>query len=165
MKVQKVLSLVFVICLCFTIILSGCKNEDSSSMANSNTETNSTITVDINQDDTIDPENTENPNGNGTEIKAEELSKKTGKANGIDVSKWQGKINWQSVKKSGIDFAIIRIGYRAENGKIYKDEYADYNIQQADKAGVLVGVYFFSTAINTSESLEEAKWTVETIKS
>ena len=165
MIVKKILSLVFAICLCFTIILSGCKNEDSSSMANSNTETNSTITVDINQDDTIDPENTENPNGNGTEIKAEELSKKTGKANGIDVSKWQGKINWQSVKKSGIDFAIIRIGYRAENGKIYKDEYADYNIQQADKAGVLVGVYFFSTAINTSESLEEAKWTAEAIKS
>ena len=120
MKVKKILSLVFAICLCFTIILSGCKNEDSSSTSVSNTETNSTITVDINQDDTIDPENTENPNGNGTEIKAEELSKKTGKANGIDVSKWQGKINWQSVKKSGIDFAIIRIGYRAENGKIYK---------------------------------------------
>ncbi len=165
MKLLKTLSIFLAVCLCFSVILCGCKNEDSSSRINSDTDISSTITVTINQDDTIDPENTENPNGNGAEIKAEQLTAKTGKANGIDVSKWQGKINWQSVKKAGIDFAIIRIGYRAENGKIYKDEYADYNIQQADKAGILVGVYFFSTAINTSESLEEAKWTANAIKS
>ena len=63
-----------------------------------------------------------------------------GKSNGIDISKWQGKIDWNKVKKSQIDFAYIRIGYRGENGVIYKDDNADYNIQQAQKAGILVGV-------------------------
>lgn len=104
-------------------------------------------------------------NEEGSEVKVEEIKAQTGKANGIDVSKWQEVIDWQKVKASGVEFAVIRIGYRAENGKIYKDENADYNIQQADKAGILVGVYFFSTAINTAEALEEAKWTAEAIKS
>ena len=63
--------------------------------------------------------------------------------NGIDVSKWQGKIDWKKVKNSGIDFAIVRIGYRGENGKLYRDANADYNIQQALEAKLLVGVYFF----------------------
>ncbi len=89
---------------------------------------------------------------------------KTVKAQGIDVSKWQGKIDWKKVKSDGNKFAIIRIGYRGENGKILKDDNADYNIQQADKAGLLVGVYFFSTAINSNEALEEAKWTVSMIE-
>ena len=162
---QKTLSIILVVCFCLSLTLCSCKNEETPSIESTSSETDSNISISINIDDTIDPENTENPNGNGTEINAEQLTVKTGKANGIDVSKWQGKINWQSVKKAGIDFAIIRVGYRAENGKIYKDEYADYNIQQAEKSGILIGVYFFSTAINTAESLEEAKWTAEAIKS
>lgn len=114
-------------------------------------------------DDTADPENADMGGETGAEVKAEELQIKEGKANGIDVSKWQGKINWKSVKSAGIDFAVIRIGFRGENGIIYKDDCADYNIQQAEKAGVLVGVYFFSTATNTAEAVEEAKWTVSAI--
>ena len=86
-----------------------------------------------------------------------------GKSNGIDVSKWQGKIDWKKVKESGIEFAFIRIGYRGEDGKIYKDDNADYNIQQAQKADVLVGVYFFSTAISEEEAKEEANWTKQAI--
>lgn len=114
-------------------------------------------------DNTTDPENADMGGETGAEVKAEELQIKEGKANGIDVSKWQGKINWKSVKSAGIDFAVIRIGFRGENGIIYKDDCADYNIQQAEKAGVLVGVYFFSTATNTAEAEEEAKWTVSAI--
>lgn len=87
------------------------------------------------------------------------------KSKGIDVSKWQGIIDWKAVKSSGIDFAIIRIGYRGENGEISKDECADYNIQQAIKNNVLVGVYFFSTAISKSEAKQEAEWTAKAIKS
>ena len=83
---------------------------------------------------------------------------------GIDVSKWQGKIDWQKVKNSGIEFAFIRIGYRGENGVVYKDDNADYNIQQAQKAGVLVGVYFFSTAVSEAEAKEEAEWTLQAIE-
>lgn len=80
------------------------------------------------------------------------------------MSKWQGKIDWQKVKNSGIEFAFIRIGYRGENGVVYKDDNADYNIQQAQKAGVLVGVYFFSTAVSDAEAKEEAEWTLQAIE-
>lgn len=138
---------------------SGCKDNDNAS---------SEILSPVSQsesaaDDTTDPENADMGGETGAEVKAEELQIKEGKANGIDVSKWQGKINWKSVKSAGIDFAVIRIGFRGENGIIYKDDCADYNIQQAEKAGVLVGVYFFSTATNTAEAEEEAKWTVSAI--
>ena len=162
-----------ILCICLTILLCGCKNKkDSSSSAFSSEKQNPSETVNISSDfsqksenGSLDPENEENPNGTGVTVEAEKLNAKTGKANGIDVSKWQGEINWKSVKKTGIDFAIIRIGYRAENGTIYKDSYADYNIQQANKAGILIGVYFFSTAINTTEAVAEAKWVCEAIKS
>lgn len=115
-------------------------------------------------DDTLDPEILEQKAEVGTKVNAEDLTHKKGEAQGIDVSKWQGKIDWAKVKNSGIDFAFIRIGYRAENGKIYKDDTADYNIQQAQKNNVLVGVYFFSTAKSISEAIEEAKWTINAIK-
>ncbi len=114
-------------------------------------------------DYTVDPENRENNRDNGEAVQFTK-PQVTEVAHGIDVSKWQGKIDWQKVKDAGIDFAIIRIGYRGENGIIYRDENADYNIQQAQKVGVLVGVYFFSTAINTLEAQEEAAWTIEAIK-
>ena len=138
---------------------SGCKDNDNSS---------SEVLSHVSQsesaaDNATDPENADMGGETGAEVKAEELQIKEGKANGIDVSKWQGKINWKSVKSAGIDFAVIRIGFRGENGIIYKDDCADYNIQQAEKAGVLVGVYFFSTATNTAEAVEEAKWTVSAI--
>ena len=116
-------------------------------------------------DATVDPENVElEQEEEGTVVDVEELTVENGRSNGIDVSKWQGKIDWQKVKNSGIEFAFIRIGYRGENGVIYKDDNADYNIQQAQKAGVLVGVYFFSTAVNETEAKEEAEWTLQAIK-
>ena len=111
-----------------------------------------------------DPENVETEEEDGTDVDARELSEERGRSNGIDVSKWQGKIDWQKVKNSGIEFAFIRIGYRGENGVVYKDDNADYNIQQAQKAGVLVGVYFFSTAVSEAEAKEEAEWTLQAIE-
>lgn len=112
----------------------------------------------------IDPENDELTDEIGANVNASELVADKDKTNGIDVSKWQGKIDWEKVKQSGIEFAFIRIGYRGENGTIYKDDNADYNIQQAQKAGVLVGVYFFSTAVSKSEAVEEAQWTAQAIE-
>ncbi len=112
----------------------------------------------------IDPENDDITEENGSDVTATDIPLQTGRANGIDVSKWQGKIDWQRVKADGIEFAFIRIGYRGENGKIYKDDNADYNIQQATRAGIPVGVYFFSTAINTAEAIEEAEWTARAIE-
>ncbi len=137
----------------------GCKKQNTES--NSSALSSSAVSA---GSDALDPENIDFNTESGTAVKAEELVIKEGKANGVDVSKWQGKIDWTKVKKSGIDFAIIRIGFRGENGVIYKDDCADYNIQQADKAGVLVGVYFFSTATTTAEAVEEAKWTVSAIE-
>ncbi len=157
----------FILILCVFSVLSFCGCENEKTKISQAEYTSNIQNIDTNilaVDDTVDPENDENQNGQGAEIDVQDLTDKKGKADGIDVSKWQGRVDWKAVKKSGIDFAIIRIGYRAENGKIYKDEYADYNIQQADKAGLLVGVYFFSTAKNKTEALEEAKWTAEAIK-
>lgn len=112
----------------------------------------------------IDPENIDIVQEEGVNVEADALMQVKDKSNGIDVSKWQGKINWEKVKNDNIDFAFIRIGYRGDNGIIYKDDNADYNIQQAQKAGVLVGVYFYSTAINEKEAQEEASWTKQAIE-
>ena len=131
---------------------------------NSPNEGNKEYNTNLTGDASLDPENVETEEEEGTVVEVEELTVESGRSNGIDVSKWQGKIDWQKVKNSGIEFAFIRIGYRGENGTIYKDDNADYNIQQAQKAGVLVGVYFFSTAVNETEAKEEAEWTLQAIK-
>ena len=114
--------------------------------------------------DMTDPENSEIIGETGETVEADHLTVKQGIANGIDVSKWQGAIDWSAVRAAGIDFAFIRIGFRGENGRIYKDACADYNLQQAEKAGILTGVYFFSTAVTAAEAAEEANWTVSAIR-
>lgn len=84
---------------------------------------------------------------------------------GIDVSAYQGKIDWKQVKESGIGFAIIRLGYRGyETGKLVQDDYAIRNIQGALDAGVDVGIYFFSQAITPEEAAEEAQFILDRIK-
>lgn len=84
---------------------------------------------------------------------------------GVDVSAHQGKINWTKVKKAGIRFAFIRVGVRGhKTGKIQYDKYFKYNIENAKKNGVMVGVYFFTQAINTQEALEEANFVLNCIK-
>ena len=163
---KRILS--YILCFIILITVCGCKT-DGDTVSSQNTENNNSsalnqTTVSYTEaDDTVDPQNTESKN-DGIEVKVESITPKKGLAIGIDVSKWQGKIDWSAVKKSGIDFAIIRVGYRAENGKIYKDSNADYNIQQAIKQGILVGVYFFSTAINTTEAIEEADFLISAVK-
>ena len=84
--------------------------------------------------------------------------------NGIDVSIWQGVIDWEKVAKSGVDFAMVRVGFRSlDKGIMKADENAKYNMQQAAKYGIKVGVYFFSTAISEAEALEEANWVADYI--
>ena len=77
---------------------------------------------------------------------------------GIDVSKHNGVIDWQKVKASGIDFAFIRIAYRGygTSGSLKEDEMARENLLGAKAAGLKVGVYIFSQAVNASEAVEEA---------
>lgn len=85
---------------------------------------------------------------------------------GIDVSYYQGKIDWNRVKEAGIHFAIVRLGYRGygQEGKMVEDKNAVKNIEGALKAGLDVGVYFFSQAISVEEALEEADFVLERIK-
>lgn len=90
-----------------------------------------------------------------------ELSSKAG----IDVSQWNGKIDWAKVKADGIEFAFIRAGVRGcVTGKIVYDERFVENVKGATANGIEVGVYFFSQAINAEEGKEEAVWTLNAIE-
>ena len=76
---------------------------------------------------------------------------------GIDVSTYQGNINWKAVKESGVQFAIIRVGYRGwGTGAVVKDAWFDNNIKGASANGIDVGLYYFSQAINAREAVQEA---------
>ena len=84
---------------------------------------------------------------------------------GIDVSYYQGDIDWEAVADSGVKFAIIRCGYRGySTGNIVEDSKFEENIQEAIDNGIYVGVYFYSTAINEEEALQEAVTVVDLIK-
>ena len=84
---------------------------------------------------------------------------------GVDVSYYQGNIDWEQVADSGIEFAMIRVGYRGYgSGKLVEDEKFHQNIRGALAAGLDVGVYFFSQALNVDEALEEADFMLERIK-
>ncbi|SFP65390.1 Glycosyl hydrolases family 25 [Butyrivibrio proteoclasticus] len=78
---------------------------------------------------------------------------------GIDVSRFQGTIDWAQVAASGIDFAMIRVGYRdSSTGELKADSNARFNMQEAEKNGIKIGAYFFSTAVNKDEAVAEANW-------
>ena len=84
---------------------------------------------------------------------------------GIDVSKWQGDIDFKKVKQAGAEFVMIRVGgTRGKNGEYFVDEKFKENITNAKKAGLKVGVYFYSYASSTKEAKENAKWVLKQIK-
>lgn len=83
---------------------------------------------------------------------------------GIDVSTHQGTIDWEQVKAAGIEFAMIRVGYRTYGGgEIKFDESFTENLAGAQAAGIKTGVYFFSQAISTDEAIEEADAVIDAI--
>lgn len=84
---------------------------------------------------------------------------------GIDVSSFQGDIDWEKVKNSGIDFVMIRCGFRSlVNSDITEDSKFRYNIKEANRLNIPVGIYFYSTAINEVEAIEEATFVLNLIK-
>ena len=86
-------------------------------------------------------------------------------ARGVDVSAHQKEIDWSRVAASGMNFAMIRAGYRGYTlGTITKDEYFDANMSGALANGMDVGVYFFSQALTPAEAEEEARCLLEWIK-
>lgn len=126
-------------------------------------------------DDAEDPQNSGTA---GTEEKGAEVNlsaavkaenSDNGAANntvtrGIDVSKYQGTIDWAKVKEAGVEFAMIRVGYRAKStGEIFEDPTARYNMQEAQAAGIKLGAYFFSSAVNVEEAKAEAAFTRDII--
>lgn len=77
---------------------------------------------------------------------------------GIDVSSHQGIVDWPKVKAAGMEFAFIRVGYRGyDTGTLHVDEMALTNLKQAKAAGLQIGAYFFSQALNEAEAIEEVK--------
>ena len=84
---------------------------------------------------------------------------------GIDVSRYQGEIDWEQVRASGMEFAIVRVGGRYINsGGFYEDRLYRENIAGATAAGLSVGVYFFSQAVSAEEGLEEAEYVLSLIE-
>ena len=83
---------------------------------------------------------------------------------GIDVSEFQHQIDWERVRATGMQTAIIRVGYRGYgSGKINADSLYEQNITGAIEAGMETGVYFFSSAINKEEGIEEANYCLEKV--
>lgn len=84
---------------------------------------------------------------------------------GIDVSKWNGNIDWNAVKNSGVSYVIIRSGYRGSSeGKLIVDPKFESNIKGATSVGLKVGIYFFSQAVDEIEAVEEASMVLGQIK-
>lgn len=84
---------------------------------------------------------------------------------GIDVSSHQGQIDWDLVAQSGVQFAMVRLGYRGYgDGTLHIDEYARQNLDGARAAGLMVGAYFFSQALTPEEAREEAALALEVLE-
>ncbi len=80
---------------------------------------------------------------------------------GIDVSKYNGSVSWNSVKKAGVEYALLRVGARGySTGKVVLDENFSANFEGCKENGIDVGVYFFSQAINENEAVEEANYCI-----
>ena len=87
------------------------------------------------------------------------------KSYGIDVSNWQGMIDWEAVKNSGVTFAILKIGeYHHSTGSIYKDKQFERNYAECKRLGIAVGGYFYSYAFDSKEAAIEAESCLQIIK-
>lgn len=84
---------------------------------------------------------------------------------GIDVSEHQEEVDWTAVKEAGVEFVMIRVGYRGyESGSLFADEAAQDHYRGAKDAGLKVGAYFFSQAVNTAEAVEEARFLLDAVR-
>lgn len=84
---------------------------------------------------------------------------------GIDISKWQGNVDFQKLKEANVEFVMIRLGYQTGFGKeIVLDKYYEQNIKLANKYGIKAGVYFYSYAKNTNDAKKQAEFVKKHIK-
>ena len=112
------------------------------------------------------PENPYGPVDFKTNEQTGEITLTSGNAvKGIDVSEWQGEIDWQQVKDSGVEFVIIRVGGRGTTeGGLYTDAYAQSYYEGATAVGLKVGAYIFSQSITVEEAVNEAKFVLAQVK-
>lgn len=84
---------------------------------------------------------------------------------GIDVSSWQGDIDFQKVKDAGVEFAIVRVGSKwGREGDYFLDAKFERNIEGFNEVGIPVGAYFYSYAKDEDEAREDAEWLLDKIK-
>ena len=84
---------------------------------------------------------------------------------GIDAARYQGKVDWEAVKAGGVSFVFLRLGYRGyTSGSLNKDDNFEVNYEGAVAAGLDVGVYIFSQAVNEAEAVEEARYVLEELR-
>ena len=84
---------------------------------------------------------------------------------GIDVSKWQGNIDWKKIKDAGVEFVFVRIGYQGKfDGEYIMDKYFEQNIKGATEVGIKVGVYFYSYARTTDDAVNQVDWIYDKIR-
>lgn len=84
---------------------------------------------------------------------------------GIDISSWQGDIDFAALKNAGVEFVIIRVGGNTGTEKEnFVDKTFSYNIEEANKYGIDVGLYFFSYANSKEHAIRDAKWLLDVIK-
>ena len=95
----------------------------------------------------------------------EQLTEQPAVSLGIDVSHHQQEIDWEEVASSGITFAMIRLGYRGySDGILYTDDYVKENLAGAKAAGLKIGAYFFSQAVNVQEAKAEAEYALDLLE-
>ena len=131
--------------------------------ANSSDNINSDLdSFNLNETSNINGNTNSNLNNNVSKDDTSDLKNKSYK--GIDVSKHQGAIDWRKVKNAGISFAMIRSGYRGyTEGYIYEDNKFKENVKNAYSNGIKIGVYFYSSAINEKEAIDEANYVLNLI--
>jgi len=140
------------------VIVGVCKHNNKEDVAQKEAEIQLGTDIDVSTD------NSSNENTISSALESELEAEVEGSYKGVDVSRFQGTINWENVASDGIDFAMIRVGYRdEETGQIVEDSNARYNLQEATKYGIKAGAYFFSTATTEEEAIEEADFTADLI--
>jgi len=165
-RVSVLAAIAAVLVLVVIVVVARLRNESRNSAGETTADTAETVEIAGQQvavDTTIEKSNY-TASDFSVDTKGRVTYSGEGATYGIDVAAYQGEIDWAAVKADGIDFAIIRAGFRGSTaGDLYTDECFAANIQGAQDAGVDVGVYFFSQAVTEDEAVEEAKYVLSLI--